>query len=833
MRFFGTGGRGQPRNGGRGSASAKRSAGSIEAAARVAPNAPLSAGTTKAEKRASSRTNKKVKTGETASNVLWNSAGKGKGTADNGGVTNRGRISSISGDTQDLSALAKKFKERFGEEVASDDEDGETTQSSNSVFETPGRKRRFSGGAGPKSPVEEAAQSMSPAKLAAEVQKARARAREERFGGGGGSSLTTKTSPSARSSRSVPIGQPAAPAPRGTPPPARVSRIPPDHAATGQQQQQQGSHKKEKSTGFVAASASSPPQEGAAAEKGILPAAGAPKGRPLGEVAGTGDAVSASMKPRAVSPTSGARARFSAPPRSTTTTTHSSAPASSVVVRPDTEEVAKSTPGKTGRWSPAVVKAATTGETIPVDESPSPTVTSGAAPKRPAPDGGDGVVVEPPAKKVLASSKTQASPPSSPPLPQPPSQRQAAGATGGKIHTLRLRLRADLVTEPKQPAQMGPRATSGRAGVGGSSGVDECKGFEAPDPAPDAGVEECKGFDPPNLPLSTTSQHQQNAAPAPSPSASTKVTSAPPGGSTIASPDAVSRLSIAGDEGTPTSSTFAREGSWGPSFGIAGAGEERAIATPVVPATPARSPNVSVSKAPNPWILSAETPTFARNQGRPLAQSFPQPTTLTGRNSNSNSGTSDGENKRGSAGRAAGERTCTVAVVPSVAASSGSGGGSAGVRTRFGEPGSGITPAASNAPTVSSQRHSSSPTPGVGGARGSNVTDRVVEPRARLLSATSAGSNSQPLSVTQQGAAAGGAAAVAVTAEGGVGAATAAVAGGTATGVARGAGAPAGGQVVLGVHMSGRAGQLLDRLKREREESLDFERKLTQALLDL
>lgn len=42
-----------------------------------------------------------------------------------------------------------------------------------------------------------------------------------------------------------------------------------------------------------------------------------------------------------------------------------------------------------------------------------------------------------------------------------------------------------------------------------------------------------------------------------------------------------------------------------------------------------------------------------------------------------------------------------------------------------------------------------------------------------------------------------------------------------------------GGQVVLGVHLSGTAGQLLARLKREREESMDYERKLTQALLDL
>lgn len=38
---------------------------------------------------------------------------------------------------------------------------------------------------------------------------------------------------------------------------------------------------------------------------------------------------------------------------------------------------------------------------------------------------------------------------------------------------------------------------------------------------------------------------------------------------------------------------------------------------------------------------------------------------------------------------------------------------------------------------------------------------------------------------------------------------------------------------VLGMRVGGRAGELLERLRREREESLDFERKLTQALLDL
>lgn len=761
--------------------------------------------------------------------MLWNSAGKSKGTTDK----NSGRINSNSGDAQDLSALAKNFKKRFGEEVASDDQDGETMQSSDHVFETPGRKRRFSGGTRPKTPVEEAAESMSPAKLAAEVQKARARAREERFGDSSarGNKLTANPSPSTRPTRSVPMGKDAGTAPRETPPPARTTRIPLDVAAAGQQQQ--GFHKS-KITDFVAASASSPPQEAPAVAggggKGPLPAVARP-------IASMDDTVSASAKPRAVSPlttTSGAPARISAAPRSNTSP--SSAAASSVVVRPNPEEVDTGTPNKTGRRSAAVAKVASIGEAILVDKSPTTTAASGAGPKRPVPDGGDVVVVEPPAKKVLALSKTPSSPSSSPP---PPSRRQAAGAAGGKIHTLRLRLRADVVTDPEKPAQMGPPASAG-TGASWSSSVEESKGFEPPNPAPDAGVEECKGFDPPNLPPTLTSQHQEKAAPAPSPKVSTEVISAPARASAIASPGAVSRLSVAGDGGTPTSSTFAREGSWGPSFGIVGASQGKAIATPLVPATPAPSPDVSVSKAPNPWILSPETPTFAKNQGRPLAQSFPQPTTPTGVNRNSGA---NEVKKRRPAGRTAGEGDA-IAVLPSVVASSGSG-RSGGVRRGVDEPGGDITPVTSKAPTGSSPRRASPPTPDVGGTRGSNVTNRVVPTQARLLSNTSAGSNAQPLPVTQQGAAAGGVAPVAVTAAGRVGAATAAArapiptpapalaAEGEATGVAGEPGAAVGGQVVLGVHMSGRAGQLLERLKREREESLDFERKLTQALLDL
>ncbi|CAN0333120.1 unnamed protein product [Pylaiella littoralis] len=837
-RAEGRGGRGQPRNGGRGGGgggggSGKRIAGSIEAVARVGTNAPLSTGTNKAQRRAGSRANKKVKTGEAATNVLWNSAGKGKGTAGNGGgssqsldggVISSGRISSSSGDAQDLSALAKKFKERFGEEVASDDEDDETTQISDNVFETPGRKRRFSIDARPKTPVEEVAQSMSPAKLAAEVQKARARAREERFGGSVGSSLTTKPSPAARPlTRAVSIGKAAATAPRETPPPARTPTIPLAYAAT-RQQHQQCSHENKKVTGVVTASASSPPQEAAAVaaggEKGILPSAAGPKAFPLAGTASTDDKVSPKLG--AVAPltiTSGASAQISAHPRSTISP--SPPAASPVFVRPDPQEVDMNALGKSERRSPDVAKAATTGEAMPVDKPPPPTITSGAAPKRPAPDGMDAVAAEPPAKKVLASPKTPSLRSSS----LSPSQRQAAGATGGTFHTLRLRLRTDLVADPKQPAQMGPPATGGGAGAGGSSGVEERTGPQPPNPAPDAGVEECKGFDPPNLPPTSTSQHRQDATPAPSSDTSTGVASAPAGASTRDSPGAVSRSSVAGDGGTPTSSTFPREGSWGPSFGIVRVAGERTTASPLVPATPAPSPVVSASKARNPWILSPDTPTFARNQGRPLAQCFPQPTTPTG-------GSSNGDEEKGrSAGRTAGGGGYAVAVVPSVVARSGNGGsGGDGVRRELGESGGDRTPAASKAPASSSPRRASPPTTGVSEPRGSNVTDRGIQPQARLPSSTRAASNAQTLSVTQQGTAAGGAAPVAGTASEGVGAAAAAAAESASTRVEGGTGAA---QVLLGVHMSGRAGQLLDRLKREREESLDFERKLTQALLDL
>lgn len=112
--------------------------------------------------------------------------------------------------------------------------------------------------------------------------------------------------------------------------------------------------------------------------------------------------------------------------------------------------------------------------------------------------------------------------------------------------------------------------------------------------------------------------------------------------------------------------------------------------------------------------------------------------------------------------------------------------------------------------------------------RGGKAAGHVVQ--AQASSSTIPGSSSDAPPVTQRGAAGGSAPAAAAAAGAGSVAAGGVVA--AAAGSEREAVAPEG-HVIFGVHVSGSAGQLLARLMRERDESLDHERKLTQALLDL
>ncbi|CAB1119614.1 unnamed protein product [Ectocarpus sp. CCAP 1310/34] len=791
--------------------------GSADAAAGVGNgNAPSAV--SKAQRRASSRANKKAKTGEPG--VLW-SPGKGKGPEDRASLdTGGGR----NGDVQNLSVLAKNFKERYGEEVDApdDDDDGMTTGSS--VFETPKRKGRLSGGAKPRTPVEEAARSMSPARLAAEAQKARARAREERFGGGGGGgggSFSKPPSSPAPSARPFPVGEPPD-APLGAPPPAAMSKVPMNRAAGGH------GDKNRKGTNAAVTTTSSQAQQPQGG-KGIASTAAPKDSTPANGPGGSSNG----SAPTAVSPMAAPKGATS--PISAT----NAAAAVPALVTPDAEKVDASAASKTGSRAAAITIQA---EAIPMDETPAAAATSAAAPKRPAAEGGNVAAAEPPVKKVLTLPSSQ-SPPS----------------TGGKIHTLRLRLRTDLVADSKQPA---PAAPSPATAAGG--GAEERKSFEPPTPPADGGVEECKGFDPPNLPKKAATVSSvgskpspvaapstgikkpsvasistvASAAPATTPAAAPALSpSAPAPLATATTPTAVaSRLSIPPEGSSPRNLALTLQGSWGPSFGIPGA------PAGAPPPTPASSPDVAAANKTNPWILSPESPTFGRNRGRPLAQAFPKPSQPTRGSSSSSSSSSSSRSATG-ATRAAGLASATrsageaASVQPDSRSSSG-GCGDGGIREGRALRGNG-TPATPRPAGTTPCR--ASPQGGTRGADVANSSSPLTHPLPRA--GASAGMNAQPpLSYGQSGgllpperaaespaAAAAGGGSLACWP---VGSALDAAAE-TATGTDAGAAAASGGFVVLGVRMGGKAAELLERLKREREESLDFERKLTQALMDL
>ncbi|CAN0147501.1 unnamed protein product [Scytosiphon promiscuus] len=719
-------------------------------------------------------------------------------------------------------------------------------------LEPRGRKRGPGGGgrSASRRPVEEAARSMTPAQLAAEVQKARARAREARFGGGGGGGGGTSSSSStplssAPQPRSLPIGKPAAASsgePSGAAAPLKRPLV--DVAKISDPSRPH----------FVAPASPSPPpqqqqQQPLPGSKGAFPAARAKVATVRKEASGSS---SSSTPPRAVSPVATASAT-SVPISAAAGRAAAAAPGSSaaapILVRPDPEEVDTSAPSKTERA--AGPRAGTAAEAIPVDETP--TDTSAAAPKRPAPTGGDVVVIEPPAKKLLSPPPRTAG--SSPPPSSSPRPPAAVPVAGGKTLTLRLRLRTDFAAaEAKQPASTAAPAAAS-VGEDGAGGVEECKGFKPPNPPPDAGVEECKGFDPPNLSASPAPRLRDSATspsptvlsgaasaegampqtavtPQPKPSvpsttislgprnvvAAAASSAPPPPPTTTTTAAAASRLRTTADGGTPVdASASASAGSWGPSFGIAGASSP-AGRTRSVPATPAPSPT-AVRPKKNPWILSSEAPTFARNRGRPLAQSFPTPAPAARKSGSGSSGSGSSSSVIDTAAR---KNPGTPGLGTFSGGGGGGGGGAHGVDG--GGSGSGTTGTAK----------------ALGG--GADVGDLALQAQALPPSSASAGSNLPPPSATQTGrvlrqeVAVDSATAAALAAVTGAGIGAARARAHAAEGVEAGAGAPAdapSGQLVLGVQLGGRAGELLERLRREREESLDFERKLTQALLDL
>lgn len=639
-----------------------------------------------------------------------------------------------------LRSLAASFRERYGEDLMMDQDDVDGKGEEATLHATGGSAMSLA----------DTVLSMSPTKMASEVQKARARAREQRFG------ITSK-SPGAMPAR-APFSANAGAASR----PSGSTEI--GRASNGGKEGESAAAEIPSASRAAYIPTTTPPAPATTASSGLSaePA--------MVEALASGLHVASDVL---------SVAGWSVPPSSSNSSVSSPSPATMIPVVPPAvaEKKVESLSGPRAS-GPAVV------EVVTLEDEDSPT-TGPAAPKRPISDGGDVAVVQPPPKKMMPTKPRQ-------------------GTSPGKVHTLRLRLRTDA------PGTMPERAFDG--------GVEESKGFEPPNPPTptDGGVEECKGFDPPNLP--PTRRRTPDALPVfPSPggvpldvAARPAVLQKPPTASAmdsvsaapVASP-AVSSLSL---PDVVRDSGLSRQSSWGPSFGISDQAEN-------VPAVSTPEP---VAPSSNPWVLSPSAPTFAKNRGRPLAQSFSQPAAIKAAVGCSGS---------------AGARLSTLRPV-SARNSGGSGGGRYATTSNDG-----------NRDNTSNQDEATTPSRASGTSRletpSSVVGDQATNglgggqqgaglPYSDASHPQSAGQSSTPLDPQQRDAAidsAGG---------GGVGGGGAGDSAGVGQDEAAAFTVEAGSEEnALGVRVGGRALELLERMKREREESLDFDRKLTQALLDL
>ena len=762
--------------------------------------------------------------------VLW-SPGKagGGGEAGAGSSIYRGAGAAGLGTGGDnlvtqnnLFSLASSFKERYGENVGFDEEETEGRSRGETGAKTPQtarRKRSLSGG-GAAAIAEEAARSMSPSKLAAEMQKAKARAREERFGA---DSAVNRSSSLAR--RAPPAGNNSAPA-------LPSAQAPVDNANG------RAVHDGNRSVNRIPSTPSPPPEASASLPRSPLPtntagvtaittvSSSAPASAP-GAVAGATRVTGANGLHRAslASPTAASGELSSMAPTPPTT----APPALPIVTTIDIEEDEPSEARGSGKFVTVVDKV------LPIE-----TTANLSRFKRPAPDSEDVVVIEPPAKKAGASS---------------PSAAAATAARGDavKVHTLRLRLRADLSGDEQSLF----------------GGVEESKSFEPPNSPVDGGVEECKGFDPPNLPR-TKQKRQPTPLPSTTVSAPTVDLSAQekpsrrPLASTVSSPavpvgppapppspappspaartsPSISRSKSAKEVAPGVA--LSRESSWGPSFGIAVATEPAAAATATA-ATALSQPVADSVK--NPWVLSPEAPTFAKNLGRPLARSFSQPsdtdTAVTIRRD-------AGPNGISGLGRDHGTATGPGVVRPAVASSGGGGGdrGEGGASGHDRRPTSSLAATSRVAPPPSPAVPAVTAPPAATGAAGAGASASAATCAAAPVTATSAAaptahvcvrSENEPGAhrVTQNVLRSAESSVRSSGGQGGAGSRKATCTEGE-SGAAAVAERPSPDaqpeESVLGLRVGGRAGELLERLKREREESLDFERKLTQALLDL
>lgn len=634
-----------------------------------------------------------------------------------------------------LRSLAASFRKRYGEDLTMDEREVDGKGEEATLHSTGGSAMSLA----------DTMLSMSPTKMASEVQKARARAREQRF------SIASK-SPGAMPAR-APFSANAGAASR------------PSDSAANERASNGGNAGKSAAAGtpcaaYIPTTTAPAPATTASAGLSAEPA--------MVEALASGLHVAGDVL---------SVAGWSVPPSSSNSSVSSPSPATMIPVVPpavaENKVASLSGPRASG---PAVV------ELFTLEDEDSPT-TGPTATKRPISDGGDVAVVQPPPKKMMPTKPRQ-------------------GTSPGKVHTLRLRLRTDA------PDTMPDRTFDG--------GVEESKGFEPPNPQPptDGGVEECKGFDPPNLP--PTRRRTPDASPVlPSPGGLPLDVAARPAdlqkpptasamGSASAAPVASPAVSSLSLPDVVRGSGISRQSSWGPSFGISDQAENvSAVSTPE-----------PVAPSSNPWVLSPSAPTFAKNRGRPLAQSFSQPAAI--------------KAAVGSSG-STGARLITLRPISAI-----NGGGSGGGRYA-------TTSNNGNRDDTSNQDEATTPSRASGTSRlgmpSSVVGDQATNglgggqqgaglPSGDASHPLSAGQSSTPLDSQQRDAAidsAGGGGVGGVGDSAGVGqdeeAAFTAEAGSE--------------ENSLGVRVGGRALELLERLKREREESLDFDRKLTQALLDL
>lgn len=470
----------------------------------------------------SSAARKKAKTGDTK--VLWSPA---NGTKEESGA-----------GSQDLSTLANSFKQGYGKDLTVCDNgeanEGGKSQSARAQHSASRRKRSLNSGGGGLSAAEEMARSMSPARLAVEVQKARERARQVRFGGGvkplvaaAGASSIAKLSPPQT----------------GFPTDLRSQ---PNGTSGGEKYvvaNQLSERCKDSPHLTVSAQTKNQSQESC--------------GAPL---------IDPTTTSKAVSDDAGSHTGLSvavAPTKLDGLASDPSKPCELTPIVPPIEAVGEKTDvAKGGALASAgngvIETSALTTKVTHVTKTPSKT----ALPKRDA--AGENVIIKPTLKK----------------LPMSPV----------RVLTLLLRLRSDVETADVSESKL-------------DGGVEESKGFDPPNSYQDNGVEECKGFDPPNLPPTPATK------PSPGPGGAIAGLSASkdtPQTRKTPSPVEVTTSSsiIPLERGQALS--LVGQSTWGPSFGIS---QGSATANALVTA--------------NPWIISPDLSALAKNQGRPLARSFP------------------------------------------------------------------------------------------------------------------------------------------------------------------------------------------------------------------